>query len=269
MNIIDINSNSLKSFFIEMLFNDMLLAKGTAFFAGNQEKFLLFTNRHNVTGLDNVSNKPLSTTGGVPNKLKILLPRTFKSEQETGSLLTGDLQYFTIPLYSDNNMESPVWFEHPNNEVDVVGIWFNPVEIDKSHFIFSLEESWRKSEITDLVNVIGYPFGLSANYSPIWMTGYIASEPNINYDDLPLFLIDCRTRKGQSGSPVISRIKVGENVHYEGQNFKAKIEQTHLLGIYSGRINAESDIGKVWKKSALRDIFEVADKKLSIIRPSQ
>jgi hypothetical protein len=57
----------------------------------------------------------------------------------------------------------------------------------------------------DPVSVIGFPFGLTAGGKlPIWATGTLATEPIVSFQDLPLSLVDCRTRQGQSGSPVIA-----------------------------------------------------------------
>ena len=68
-------------------------------------------------------------------------------------------------------------------------------------------------------------------------------------------LIDCRARCGQSGSLVIYYIKIGQIEYDNGFTAVAKAEQSHLLGIYSGRINKESDLGIVWKTSVLREII--------------
>jgi Trypsin-like peptidase domain len=55
------------------------------------------------------------------------------------------------------------------------------------------------------VSVVGYPLGWKdrANKLPVWKTGHIASEPEIDFDGDPRFLIDITGRPGMSGSPVI------------------------------------------------------------------
>ncbi len=53
------------------------------------------------------------------------------------------------------------------------------------------------------VTIIGFPFALTVEGFPVWTRGAVASEPALNYDGLPCFLIDSRTRSGQSGSPVL------------------------------------------------------------------
>jgi hypothetical protein len=104
------------------------------------------------------------------------------------------------------------------------------------------------------VSVVGFPFGIAAGGGlPIWATGFIASEPQVDYEHLPIFLIDCRSRPGQSGSPVIAyrsggAVTTGGGVSvFTGSVFR-------LLGIYSGRINEQSDIGRVRKTTAIQEL---------------
>ena len=88
----------------------------------------------------------------------------------------------------------------------------------------------------------------------MWSTGFVASEPDIDHGGRPIFLIDCRTREGQSGSPVIiSRSSEGYLSYEDGSTVGEFIPQ--LLGVYSGRINPESDLGIVWKARAVVDLL--------------
>jgi hypothetical protein len=56
------------------------------------------------------------------------------------------------------------------------------------------------------VSVVGYPLGWRdrTNKLPVWKTGHIASEPAIDFDGDPRFLIDITGRAGMSGSPVVA-----------------------------------------------------------------
>lgn len=257
MDEINLNGNSFRVFFIELRFNENILATGSAFFAQYSHTYMLFTNKHNVTGIDNETGELMSSNGGRPNNIKILIPKV--DETNEGGLSANSWQYFTLKLYQDEYFEKPLWIEHPNKKVDVVGIKFNPIEINTSRLTLSAKEDWHNWEVGSHINVVGYPYGISSDNFPIWLSGYIASEPNINFDGFPMFLIDCRTRKGQSGSPVIARFKKGDVVEHKGKEYKAKMEMVHLLGIYSGRINLESDLGRVWKTEVLRDIIKIQE----------
>jgi hypothetical protein len=86
------------------------------------------------------------------------------------------------------------------------------------------------------------------------ITGFIASEPAINFNNLPIFLIDCRSRPGQSGSAVIAYRSGGLVGLEDGSSVNYSAPVTRFLGIYSGRINEQSDIGIVWKAQAIQDL---------------
>ena len=107
----------------------------------------------------------------------------------------------------------------------------------------------------DAVSVVGFPFGLRAGGSlAVWATGFVASEPDIDYNSLPVFLIDCRARPGQSGSPVIAYRSAGTVGMADGSAAVFSSPVTRFLGIYSGRINDQSDIGMVWKAAAIKEL---------------
>ncbi|EGQ9313590.1 trypsin-like peptidase domain-containing protein [Vibrio vulnificus] len=250
--VVSIDPVSFMSFIIEMKFNDMVLAKGTAFFAKYKGKILLFTNKHNVTGRDIHTGNPLSKECAIPNKLSILLPLATKGGNNR--LVTNGFQWFTVNLCDGNEM--PKWIEHSDDRVDAVGIPFCPSEVQVSEVAFDITHSWHVGEVASKVSIVGYPFGLSTDNFPIWSSGYIASEPNIDVDDLPLMYIDARTRQGQSGSPVMQRIRTTDSIPKNGKRYSPNSDHTFLLGIYSGRVNPESDIGRVWKTRALIEIFE-------------
>jgi len=98
-------------------------------------------------------------------------------------------------------------------------------------------------------------FGKKGQYdSAIWSTGFIASNPAYRYDNQEKFLIDCRSRKGQSGSPVYSYSNIGINqISPNIQTFSGG-PTIKFMGIYSGRINEGSDLGFVWKPSIIDEI---------------
>jgi hypothetical protein len=84
----------------------------------------------------------------------------------------------------------------------------------------------------------------------------MASESFVNFRDLPVFLVDCRTRQGQSGSAVIAYRSGGMVAMEDGSSAAFNGPVTKFLGIYSGRINSESDLGIVWKSSAILELVE-------------
>lgn len=112
------------------------------------------------------------------------------------------------------------------------------------------------------VSVIGFPFGMSSiGRFPIWATGFLAQELSLLTPENPVFLIDCRTRKGQSGSAVIAYRPSGFRKR-EGNKIVAQLSHSktwEFLGIYSGRVNSESDLGRVWHVSAIQELLDAAE----------
>ena len=242
-----IQKASVRSLFIETQYNGQFISSATAFAAtGASGASYLLTNRHNVTGRHWETDEPLSKTAAIPNHVKI-----FHNQQGKLGSWISTLE----PLYDLN--ESPRWEEHPElgSKADFValplsqlkGIQLYPYQIPGADIYVGP---------ADIVSVIGFPFGNAAGGKlGIWATGFLASEPDVDYRDLPIQLIDCRTRQGQSGSPVIA-LRSGEVVKFrDGSIGMGGGSVERFIGIYSGRINAESDLGMVWKASALVELL--------------
>jgi hypothetical protein len=106
------------------------------------------------------------------------------------------------------------------------------------------------------VSIIGFPFALSGGGGlGVWVQGTLATEPSIDYWDVPLLLVDSRTREGQSGSPVIL-YRTDGYITEGGDMINNGVPAARLVGVYSGRINKESDLGRVWKIGTLVEILD-------------
>lgn len=250
---IKITEQSLKSLFIEMFYNDTLLAVGTGFVVFAQRGPVLVTNRHNVTGRDQNSGQPLdSRNGGVPNRLVI-------HHHVLGA--TGRVAPTSESLYADGDPHGgqPLWIEHPRlgSRADFVAL---PLTDTSGRQMFAYRPASPGHAIhvgiADPVSVVGFPFGVrSGGTLPVWATGFVATEPDIDHDDLPQILIDCRTRRGQSGSAVIAYRSGGGVAMERGGSATFSGPVSKFIGIYSGRINPESDLGIVWKASAIAELI--------------
>jgi hypothetical protein len=246
---IEISQPSVMSLYIEMFFNDLLLGSGTGFLCkGKSGNSYLITNRHNVTGRHQETAKCLDEkTCSIPNLLKI-------THNKTGSL--GKTIVTKEPLY--NLDDNPLWVEHPhlNEKADFVAVPLT--QLNQVNLIFYELQGQPdiKIRVSDVISVVGFPFGKKIEGTAVWATGFIASEPDINYENLPVFLIDCRSRKGQSGSAVIAHRNDGTYSDSHGNQILAGKVATKFLGIYSGRINDESDLGMVWKSSAIAELLQ-------------
>jgi hypothetical protein len=243
----NITKPSVQSLLIKMQFNGQLLATGTAFIVDTVKGPHIVTNRHNVTGRDQYTNAPLSPTGGIPNEIVIIHNRKG---------LLGQWVFKTEPLYVG---DTPRWKEHPTlgAQADFVALPLSDLT-DVEVFPYDPANSGPAIFVgtADTVSVIGFPFGLTAggNFA-IWATGFLASEPDVDFNNLPIQLIDCRSRQGQSGSPVIAYRSGGMVAMSDGSTALFTCPVWKLIGIYSGRINAESDIGIVWKATAIQHLI--------------
>ena len=192
------------------------------------------------------SKQPLSPTGGIPDAVHIMHNQK------------GKLGHWIVQTES---LTGSRWIEHPRfaERVDLVALpltELNDVELYPYDVARENDIIIRPAET---ISVVGFPLGLQAGGSlAVWATGFVASEPDIDFRDLPLFLVDCRTRPGQSGSAVIFHSNGGMVRYKDGNTSILSGETTRLLGIYSGRVSAESDIGMVWKSSAIADILDLA-----------
>ncbi|WP_460153557.1 serine protease family protein [Pseudomonas sp. S2_B07] len=257
---INLELPTMKSLYIEMYFGETLLSSGTAFLVARdqQSHCCLFTNKHNVTGRKLDTGECLSSNAAIPDNIVIYF---HQSSDQPGSWLK-----IKLPLYRDDG--SPYWFEHPTlgEIVDAVALnlsWGSDVWKMPYYLNPGLDRHGLFVSPSETVSVIGFPFGLSvAGKFPIWATGFLAQDLSLLDPKNPYFLIDCRTHQGQSGSAVVayrttqSRKKVGDRV----STIMSGNTTWEFLGIYAGRVNAESDLGRVWHVSALEEIFSVAEK---------
>jgi len=83
---------------------------------------------------------------------------------------------------------------------------------------------------------------------PVWKTGHIASEIDIDHEGEPVFLIDATTKPGMSGSPVLA---VRRGWVQRSSGIAIGGSATRFLGVYSGLTHSESDVGVVWKPSVV------------------
>jgi Trypsin-like peptidase domain len=191
---------SVQSLLIEMFFGAQPLSTGTGFVCNSAKGPVLVTNWHNLAGRNPLTKQPLSPTAAIPDQINIV-------HNQAGQL--GAWHVKSEPLFANG---SPRWIEHPTlgDKADFValpltnlgGVQLYPYDLlGGPAIVVGPAES---------ISVVGFPFGLQAGGSlAVWATGFIASEPQIDFNGLPVFLIDCRSRPGQSGSAVIIHRNAG------------------------------------------------------------
>ena len=238
---------SVQSLLLELVAGGQPLGTGTGFVVESLRGPVLVTNSHNVTGRNPQTRKPLAPSGAVPDEIRVVHNR----KDKLGEWLTR-----SEPLYSGGK---PRWFEHPvlGEKVDVVALPLTAVD-DVHLYPYQTAGGPQIAVLpAEPISVVGFPFGLQAGGSlAVWATGFVASEPAVDFNALPLFLIDCRTRPGQSGSAVIAHRNGGAVSMEDGSTSIFSGPVTRFLGVYSGRINDQSDIGLVWKAAAVAQIVE-------------
>lgn len=240
---------SVQSLLIEMKFNGQPLSTGTAFVVNTPSKGPhLITNRHNVTGRDQETGLLLSKSGGIPSDIVVI----HNCKAQLGQWVPRH-----EPLYVNGSSR---WIEHPTlgPKADFVALQLTDLS-DVELIPHDPTNPGPQIHVgpADTVSVIGFPFGMTAGGAfGIWATGFLASEPEVDFGNLPIQLIDCRSRQGQSGSPVIA-YRAGGSLAMAGGGtsvFGGPVER--FIGIYSGRINAESDLGIVWKAKAIAELVQ-------------
>jgi Trypsin-like peptidase domain len=239
---------SIKSLLIATRANGNDLSTATAFVTSHNSTHYLVTNWHVVTGRRNDNAAVLSTTGAVPAEITIL-------HNVAGKL--GEWRPTVEPLYSDD--DSPLWLEHPTHgrKVDVIALPLtNIADIDFYTYDPAIPGPSIIFGPSDPLSIIGFPFGLTGGGRiGIWVQGTVATEPALDFAELPCFLVDSRTRPGQSGSPVVL-YRTGGYSDEQANLVLGAGPAERFVGIYSGRINEQSDLGFVWKAHALSDILE-------------
>jgi len=239
------------SLHLSLRFNDTELATGTGFVMRSQRGPVLITARHNFTGRRHDTGTCLSPTGGIPNAVVI----THNAPNEPGLWMER-----RESLLKDDG--SPLWFEHPQygGVVDFVALPLTKTDVQLYFYDTAEAETDLRVSPASTISVIGFPFGLRMGGSlATWVSGFVASEPDIDLEAMPKFLIDCRTREGLSGAAVIAFRGKGEVLTRVTDGSIATVTGGviwRLLGVYTGRIRKESDLGFVWKASAIRQLVD-------------
>lgn len=249
---------SICSVMLEMCFGDQILAKGTGWFWRLPDGIALVTAWHNLSGLHHTVRKPLSRSGGMPDRIRYHYvatnPQTFQNAE--------------VPLYLDDERTQPRWFVHP-----VCGSYYDMA------FIGLHIQGAGVACVNDTVSVltaaarpgydvfaIGFPQGIQLmNVFPVWKRGSIASDPDLPVEGHPKFYVDMAGRGGLSGAPVYRSqqgvvMEPTANGHSVGFG-----DKTEFLGLYSGRAadqlppearsGESSDLGFVWRADIVLDML--------------
>jgi Trypsin-like peptidase domain len=225
------------------------IGTATGFVVTHASRQYLVTNGHVVTGRH--PDTGVLVLSGVPDSLTIW---------HHGKIL-GQWSPQIEPLLDSKG--APRWLAHPKGPaIDVVALPLSvtPPDVQLYPLPFeTLEQADISFAVSVPVSIIGFPLGLTGpERFAIWKTGHAASDPELDYRNAPAFLVDATTRGGMSGSPVVLRVG-GSHVTKDG-SFVVTTGgwPTRFLGVYSGRIHEQSEIGIVWKPEALKEVLRQA-----------
>lgn len=252
------------------------MAFGSAFIYKLDGKERLITARHNVTGRHWQTNDFMGGYHMEPTHLRVMFftnpPEEWSVSRSEDNPRVGNIQIllrqYLVPLIGPD--WKPLWKQHPllGGAMDVAEVPFSP---PADVITMSWERTAPRTEPdqapwpTQLfpgedVFIVGYPYRLTTGpVLPLWIRGVVASNPVFGYSDgqmaYPLWLIDARTRKGQSGAPVMRYRAPGTIVfRNDGQPGRTQFPDSDLLGVYSGRTSDESDLGFVWPMDEVDEI---------------
>lgn len=237
---------SYASLYLSLQHDGRELARATGFMvATSDHRVGLATALHNFTGRD-LAGRFRDPGQAVPTSVVIRHTDT--------ELNWVDVPY---PLYTEG---SPVdgrtaWVD--DGVSDVAFLPFHSVFKQPMYLCYPVPEvgtpaNLPECDVADDVSIVGFPFGMNAGGSlGVWSRGTVASEPSVPYDDHRIFLVDSRTRPGQSGSPVIKYSSSGIINTSDGRMLFGEGPYLDLLGIYVGRTDDQSDLGRVWHASVL------------------
>jgi len=258
-----------------LLKGNEMVSQGTGFYYGLQDSsqgtvLFLVTNYHVLTGYPPKETKP-------PKGDNIIFYLHKDAENP------GDVKQIRFPLFTKNG--KPIWLsskEFPHADVAVIPLVASLYGDVK---VFGISEDWTGGNIkvrpTSTITLIGYPYGYydKKNWLPVWKTGSIASEPVVDFEGKPLFLVDISAFPGMSGSPAFA-IAYGAYETIAGPTTVGHVQK--FLGIYASRqmlkeekyleeILSESKVGLVvseslelahiWKASLIMKIIKEIDVK--------
>lgn len=236
---------------------DTVLSSGTGFIYSKDGADYLITNWHNVTGRNPIDGNCLSDSLAVPDMITTLF-------RVKGNPVSSRREH--LALYRDDAMQEPSWLEHPSYgcKVDVVALPLPAYLVDSYQF-FPINavtfDSDFKTKVADDAFIVGYPFSDTPYLQlPIWKRASVASEPDIDLDQLPKFLVDTATRSGLSGSPVVMQ-RTGIHGKSGGTITGSELIGTirNFIGVYSGRVGTDetkAQLGVVWKAHVIDEIID-------------
>jgi len=269
----DVEHLSLITTPVLLLKGDELVSQGTGFYYGvNVESkvttLFLVTNHHVLTGYPPKEEK-------TPKGDNIIFYLHKEAENP------GNTKQIRIPIFTKTN--KPIWLN--SGEFPEADIAFIPIvsSLTADTQVFGISEDWTKGNVkirpTSTITLVGYPYDYydKKNCLPVWKTGSIASEPDIDFEGKPLFLVDVSAFPGMSGAPTFA-IAHGAYEMAHGPTTVGHVQK--FLGIFasmpkirenkyleeltseskSGLVLEQSlELGHIWKAGVITEAIKNTD----------
>lgn len=263
-----VDPRSLMTTPVWLVDGDRPVSQGTGFFfglpgaGGGVDVVFLVTNYHVVTG-----HAPLAAMQPAGDRVRIIIHEDQFDPQR--------VRQVELPLYDDRGR--PAWIESDAHEsADLVLLPLPPAAYRNAHLPVFTEDHTRvdiRIRPSSGATLLGYPYGFydTKNFLPIWKTGHVASEPDVDFEGRPAFLVDVSAFPGMSGAPVLA---VANGV-YEARDGSVRTGRVlRLMGIFSampvirhpspadplgaadrpGGVETSLELGYVWKASLIADL---------------
>lgn len=202
------------------------VSQGTGFYFARKKKdeniLFLVTNYHVLTGSAPSEGKP-----PIGDRISFQFHRDADNP--------SDVKTINLPLFG--NTGRPLWIsstDFPDADMSVIPL---PTPTYDGCAVHGISAEWATSgslkvRPTSNVTLIGYPYGYydTTNALPIWKTGNVASEPDIDFDGKPLIVVDISAFPGMSGAPAFA-FAYGT---YESTEGPTKVGSARrFLGVYA------------------------------------
>lgn len=255
---VTVEAASLMTTPVYLLEGTKQVSQGTGFFygvknlAGVIDTVFLVTNYHVVTG-----HSPGSPMPAKGDRVVFYLHKDQNQPSEVKQVV--------LPLYSTAG--TPLWEQSTEHlDADVILLPLPKAAFEGIAMFVFIDEHTR-SDIrirpTSGATLLGYPYGFSdtTNRLPVWKTGHVASEPQVDFQGKPAFLVDVSAFPGMSGSPVLA---VANGVYEDEREVMRTGRVLRLLGIFSsvpfirsqtpGQGDTSLQLGYVWKAALIADL---------------
>lgn len=238
---------SVQSLYVEIFKDNTILGSATGFVIRSKSRNYLITNWHVATNKNPVTKTWIDTNNqNLPNRIGIM--HNAKKLGSYSPRIENLIDQNSNILYKE--------FTVGNEMLDVVAIPLKDTLGDISIYPVNFTKTADSLLLqpTDRLFVLGFPKGVrSAPFLPIWKSGLIASEPDIDQENKPIIWLDIPSFGGMSGSPVYL---ITDKLNFKNGGSSNLIggTESYFLGVFSHGQEL-INVGALWKASYLKNIF--------------